>query len=233
MSATPVLVPAPAGPALDVECRVAERHPCKLTMSCQPVAARADRDVMWPATVRDISTRGVGLVLGRRFEQGVGLAVEVPGPNGQPAETLLARVVHTTALPEGRWLLGCAFVSELSEDELDAVVRRGRARPEVPAGEASPSMVIPGLTFAGTGNAGRLANVPVRRLFLAGAWPPAPGTLLKVKVANQPRELPGVLIRVNNCVLQDGKWTLNYSFVQRPAPDVMCVFGYTQSLMDF
>ncbi len=231
MSPTTVLSPLKPGTPLGVECRVAERYPCNLATACQPLAARADQDILWPATIRDVSTRGIGLILGRRFERGTGLAVEVPGPDGEPADTLLVRVVHTTTLSEGSWLLGCALVSELSNDEVEAMVQLGAAglaTPPVP----SKSVVVPGLTLEGTGNDGRVANVPVRRLFLSGAWPPAPGTLLRVKVANGPPELPGVMIRVNRCAYQDGRWTLNYSFVDRPAPEVMGVFGYTPSLLD-
>jgi hypothetical protein len=47
------------------------------------------------------------------------------------------------------------------------------------------------------------------------------GTVLKVKVANQPQELPGVTIKVNSCTLRDGRWTLNYTFVEKPSPDMM------------
>src|SRR6516225_2385721 len=77
------------------ECRVYERFPVDLQASCQPIAARSDRDIVWPATVRDVSEGGVGLVLKRRFERGAGLAIELPGSDDRPAETLLAKVVHT------------------------------------------------------------------------------------------------------------------------------------------
>jgi hypothetical protein len=188
---------------------------------------------MWPASIRDISPKGLGLVLHRRFERGAGLAVELPGPDGKPVDTLLTRVMHITALSGGRWLLGCAFVSELSDDELGSLLRRAGALPAVSPGAVGTNVVVPDLAFEGTGNSGRVANVSVRRLFLSGEWPPPPGTLLKVKVANQPAELPGVLIRVNDCVLRDGRWTLNYTFITRPGADLMGVFGYTPSLMDF
>src|ERR1043165_2571735 len=79
MAATTILLPLKPAPARRVECRVRERRPCGLKTSCQPIAARGDKDVMWPATIRDISVASIGLVLGRRFEPGAGLAIEVPG----------------------------------------------------------------------------------------------------------------------------------------------------------
>src|SRR5580692_1103433 len=90
------------------DCRVWERHACGLQTSCQPIAARADKDILWRATLRDVSATGVGMVLDRRFEPGAGLSIEIPGLGG--GNTLLAKVVHATGLPEGKWLLGCAFV---------------------------------------------------------------------------------------------------------------------------
>lgn len=233
MSVTTLLAPLKPGVPLGVDCRVVERYPCNLPSACQPIAAREDRDLLWPGTIRDISTRGLGLVLARRFERGAGLAVEVSHPGADSKDTLLARVVHATALPEGRWLLGCAFVSEISPDELNALLRLGPARQPAPVAVSDTNIVVPGLTFEGTAGTGRVAHIPVRRLFLKGVWPPPPGTLLKVKVANQSSHLPGVLIRVNRCVFEEGRWTLNYSFAERPAADMMGVFGYTPSLMDF
>src|SRR5262249_35993927 len=122
--------PATARPRMHAECRVWERHPCDLEASCQPIAARGDRDRAWPGVIRDGSGGGGGLGLGRRFERGAGLAVEIPATASTPSEVLLARVVHATALPGGRWLLGCGFVSQLSDDELRRLLQL--ARPESP-----------------------------------------------------------------------------------------------------
>ena len=36
--------------------------------------------------------------------------------------TILARVVHAGAKPNGVWALGCAFVKELREEELQALL---------------------------------------------------------------------------------------------------------------
>jgi len=94
-------------------------------------------------------------------------------------------------------------------------------------------VLIPDLHFQGTSHVGRVAQVPVRRLYLSGTWPVSPGTVLKIKVTGQSQAFPEVKIKVNSCALRDGCWTLNYTFVGKPSPDMMGLFGYTLSLMDF
>ncbi len=126
------------GQRRSVEFRVHERHPCQLQTSCQPIAARSDKDLMWPATVRDLSVRGLGLVLGRRFEPGTGLAIEVPGPDGAPSDTLLVKVVHASRLAGGSHLLGCVFVSDLSEDELHNLLELAHAQRDESVDPAGP-----------------------------------------------------------------------------------------------
>ncbi len=254
MAAPTVLSGRKTPPAREVECHVRECHPCGLQTSCQPIAARGDKDVQWPAIIRDISLSGLGIVLGRRFERGAGLAIEVPGTDSQPVDTLLAKVEHTTTLPENRWLLRCRFVSELSEDELSYLLALARAQQGVPeqedalaegpggrARKAYPlsgsgryrEVLIPGVNFEGTANLGQVARVPVRRLFLSGSWPSPPGTVLKVRLAGEPALFPDVMIRVNSCILRDGRWTLNYTFLEKPSADLLSVFGYTLAQRDF
>jgi hypothetical protein len=254
----PPTIPLPPQPVpvQGVEWRVRERRPCGLKTSCQPIAARGDKDVMWPATILDISVSGIGLVLSRRFETGAGLAIEVPGTESRPGDTLLAKVVQTNALAEGGWLLSCEFVSELSDEELNGLLELARAQQDPGEGNRAVigeetlsrsgqepltsvsitrfrEVLIPRVHFEGTSNAGRVAHVPVRRLYLSGIWPVRPGTVLKIKVAGQRPAFPDVKIRVNSCDLRDGRWTLNYTFLDKPSTDMMGLFGYTVSLMDF
>jgi hypothetical protein len=87
------------------------------------------REPAWPATIRDISVNGIGLVLRRRFECGVLLAIEVPGGDEGPFR-LLARVVRITAQAGDSWLLGCALLHPLTDEELAGLVRQVAARNE-------------------------------------------------------------------------------------------------------
>ncbi len=115
LSATPL-------PGRFAEAPAATRYRCDLAACCRPVAAWLARDRNCPATINDLSTGGLGLVLGRRFEAGAGLAVELPDASTQVNETLLVKVVQVEAQPGGRWLLRCAFITELSEDRILALV---------------------------------------------------------------------------------------------------------------
>jgi hypothetical protein len=109
------------------ERRVWERFPCGLQTACQPIAARYDQDLFWPATIRDVSAGGVALLLQHRFEPGLALVIELPGAGPGLGDTLVARVVHVQQLPEGDWLVGCAFVSPLSEHDVRDLLRLAEA----------------------------------------------------------------------------------------------------------
>src|SRR6202023_2585753 len=74
----------------------------------------------WPARVVDISTGGIALVLDRRFEKGAMLSVRLACSDEENTRTLFLRVVHIAQHVDGSWCLGCAFASELAEEELQA-----------------------------------------------------------------------------------------------------------------
>ncbi|HEY1379145.1 MAG TPA: PilZ domain-containing protein [Gemmataceae bacterium] len=79
------------------------------------------------ADVLDVSPAGVGLAVGERVEPGAVLSLELAcgdGPAAHPgpaAVSLLAGVLATSPLEDGRWLLGCSFIRELDEDEFRAL----------------------------------------------------------------------------------------------------------------
>src|SRR5262245_47309723 len=116
------------GPASRTENRSWERFPCGLTTTCQPVAARGGSEFAWPAQIRDLSQGGLGIILNRRFEPGTGLAIDIPETDAYPGDTLLCRIVHATRW-DGQWLLGCALVSPLSEEELQRLLTLGQSKP--------------------------------------------------------------------------------------------------------
>jgi hypothetical protein len=211
-------------------CRVYERHDCNLATTCQPIAARSDRDLVWSATIRDISEGGVGLVLGRRFERGTGLAIELPGDDGRSSRTLLAKVVHTTAMAGNKWLLGCCFISRLSPDDVQLVValakklrapveNKSDARAVSPTLQTAPAkqgaqpqttQVLTDLWFEGAAHDGARVRLPVRRLFLTGAWPLAPGTILRLWVGDKARHPSGTRVKVLECRKQGKSWQVTY-----------------------
>jgi hypothetical protein len=114
---------------LGAERRTAVRYPSDLQTTCQPIMARDGSG--WSAQVRNISTGGLGLVLARRFERGTLLVMDLDSTTQTASRTLIARVVHSTPLDDGNWLLGCAFANELEDEDLQPFCAR-RERPAAP-----------------------------------------------------------------------------------------------------
>ncbi len=215
-----------------VECRVRERNTCDLPAACQPVAARLDKDVRWPGQIRDLSAGGMGLVLCRRFERGAVLVAELPGADGGGPDSLLARVVHVTAFSGGRWLLGCAFCSRLSEDRLQTLLGRGRPatgesgialphadhpQPAANGSTAGDCVLLRGVVLEGPVPGAGTATLRLGELRLWGRWPLAEGTLLRIRLTTGGRELPDVRVRVRGCEPRGERWVLRYEFAETPS----------------
>lgn len=108
--------------SLRYELRAAVRSICNLEIFCQPITTTG-RDLWWMARMRDISPSGFGLTCSRRFEVGTFLAVELQTPSHQFPRVIPSRVVHArTVANNPGWLIGCEFVSKLSEDELKGLL---------------------------------------------------------------------------------------------------------------
>jgi hypothetical protein len=89
---------------------------------CQPIAnlTAAEMEFGWLGRVRDVSRGGIALILSRRFEPGTILTIEL---SIKAKGRQLVRVVHATLETKGRWIIGCAFASILSEEELQTFLR--------------------------------------------------------------------------------------------------------------
>jgi hypothetical protein len=84
------------------------------------------------AIVRDISCAGVGVLFHSEFRPGTVLEVELRDVSSP--RWLHAQVVRANELVDGNWLLGCELYGQLSEDELENVLRAGPASPDTPSG---------------------------------------------------------------------------------------------------
>jgi hypothetical protein len=62
-----------------------------------------------PASVRDISVKGIGLRADSRLETGTRLTIHRRGARHGLASPLTGEVRQVTSLPDGAWLLGCSF----------------------------------------------------------------------------------------------------------------------------
>jgi hypothetical protein len=72
----------------------------------------------FPATIRDISQLGIGLVAEKSCPPGAFLALRLRSRDARFSDLLTATVRHSTPLPDGGWLLGCALSRSLTDDEI-------------------------------------------------------------------------------------------------------------------
>ena len=75
-----------------IERRASERYPSQAEASCH--SAVASNITPFPTRVQNVSTSGIALVLGRRFEPGTLLGINVADPATDYECTLLAQVVR-------------------------------------------------------------------------------------------------------------------------------------------
>jgi hypothetical protein len=119
---------SPLGNASEVERRRAARYLADLRVTCYPAGGGLGGGRV--ARVRNISRTGIGLVVDRHWGPGTAVSLALPlGEEGRD-RSCVARVVHATAQPGGCFLVGCAFVAALTEDELQAVLAGPTIQPE-------------------------------------------------------------------------------------------------------
>lgn len=207
------------------ECRVSERYPCDVAATCQPPSAWKNGGRAWPARVQDMSTSGLCLVLGRRFEPGAGLAIEVPGADDGSSSTLLARVVHVRAVGGGSWALGCSLVSPLSDEELESLVGPlvSEHAPAVPVSDAPAAAdrpFIADVTFRGARPDGATVERLIRKLYVRRPWPLPPGRTIGLRFQAFSND-PVVRVRVDACRSSGDRRVLECTFLDE-APPALC-----------
>jgi hypothetical protein len=114
----PITIPGDqsASAVYKVERRASVRLQSTAAGFCQSLSRQ--REESWQAIVRDISCNGIGLLLPRRFEPGALLTIELAEAGTERKHLLLVRVVRAAPQPENKWLLGCALMNPLAEDEV-------------------------------------------------------------------------------------------------------------------
>jgi hypothetical protein len=108
-----------ASSAIYAERRTRVRYTAELEAKCRRTAEVGGQT--WPGRVVNISSGGIGLLLGRRFQGDTLLDVELQGFSGTALRVLRVRVMHSTLVKEGgspSWLLGCAFAKDLADEQL-------------------------------------------------------------------------------------------------------------------
>jgi serine/threonine protein kinase len=104
------------------ERRASVRYPCSLEIPCKVAtsvhADETETQDQWQAVAHDLSVKGLGVILPRRFELGTALTVELQRANKGVARSLDIRVTHLRRAGRGSWFLGCTFTEPLAKEEL-------------------------------------------------------------------------------------------------------------------
>jgi len=88
--------------------------PCSMT-----VAVQGDP---WPATMRSLSTDGIGMLVSRPFEPGTRVNVTLMNEQKRITRTLPLEVAYSLEHPNGCWVLGGTFGRKLSGTDLHALL---------------------------------------------------------------------------------------------------------------
>ena len=211
------------------ECRVYERHASGLASRCQPASAFGKEDLKWSGTIDNVSIGGLGLRLERRFEKGTGLAIELPNKFNDGSYVVLAKVVHVARQSDNSYLLGCKFVSELSDDEVRRLlpgpqqpdpaptVAENTPLPQPKAAALPPTLVKP--------TAVKPSVLPVRLVVEIAegttvactipdfgafncTWPLAPGTVGALKGVDRHGEPWKLRVKVRQCCSEGNGWKI-------------------------
>jgi hypothetical protein len=111
-------MPTPAPKHDDRRCH--ERHSFNLKTSCKLIDLTGR--LPWQGECRDLSNQGIRMVMERAFQPQTMLLIEFQGPDQMSVRSLLARVMWTEKNQEGGWILGCALVHRLHEEELSGLL---------------------------------------------------------------------------------------------------------------
>jgi hypothetical protein len=100
-----------------IERRAGVRYPCTRTTFYPPVGERR-ADLWWEGAVLSLRTTRVVLVLGRRFEVGTILEVDLHKLLPTMSGTWLIRVAHVKAKDNNGWVVNGDFLLPLDPDDL-------------------------------------------------------------------------------------------------------------------
>jgi hypothetical protein len=106
------------------ERRTTARHTTRLKAPCRLV--RASEEGPWQVSIRNVSSKGIGLISNRAFRPGSVLTVELPllaNQHVRQAEPRLVRITHVRPQSSGKWwVLGGLFARPLTREEVDGLL---------------------------------------------------------------------------------------------------------------
>jgi hypothetical protein len=214
-------------------CRIYERKPCDLPTTCRPASAMEMKETGWEATVVDISLGGLRINLRRRFEKGTGLAIELRGDDEQERTVVFVKVVHLQAIENGAWALGCRFISELGEDELQRLLtsthnvlsslnnqqldEKEDDKDEEPGATCSSGAIPPSqpeirvltdVHLLAAAQPGSFRECLVKRLNVTKCWPLTAGKILSLRGKTSDHAPWALRIQVLKCNPQGKGWEI-------------------------
>ncbi len=74
------------------------------------------------AWIHDLSKGGVGLFLNKPLCSTTQITVQISSHTSKIKYSFQAQVMHSTRQVSGDWLIGCSFLKELTDDELDLLL---------------------------------------------------------------------------------------------------------------
>ena len=109
-----------------MEHRIERRQWIRYFAQSEILCQRASEETtsQWSATIQNISEGGICLLIEAPFGPGDLLHVEVPRSSENTALKLLTCVVHSSRAQVDSWSLGCSFIRELSDIEMEAFLSR-------------------------------------------------------------------------------------------------------------
>jgi serine/threonine protein kinase len=108
-----------------VERRASVRYACDVSTECRRNASihpTEEHQDAWDATVRDLSSRGAGLLLGRRFEVGTVAILELLASAGGDSVKVEMRVDRVDRAGRNAWFIGGTFTRTLEKEELRSLL---------------------------------------------------------------------------------------------------------------
>jgi hypothetical protein len=103
-----------------VKRRKRERFRCPIAaMGKLQFPGRNDRLDVW---VINLSKGGIGINLSHPLDTGAEVTICLKSDDQKTLFQKDSRVIHSTQQIDGSWRVGCEFVSEMSDDELDTLL---------------------------------------------------------------------------------------------------------------
>jgi hypothetical protein len=105
--------------------RKSTRFACEGQLYLVPIGA--NHQDSWSAALRDLSTKGVGLTLRRRFELGAMLSIDWCSSDLPKLPSLVVRVARVFHMPDNTWRHGCELIGDIDSEELAAFLAASQA----------------------------------------------------------------------------------------------------------